>query len=110
MRGPARSRRGCVRTGNTQVHDSMCSTSRPALGLRLCGQDLAQQGCPPLPEQPALLAQRDPLAHRPPRPEVLPLFLEGGAEPGCGRDAPEAAHGVVALLEASMILFDAVVE
>ncbi len=50
-------------------------------------------GPPPRAEQAAALRQGDPFVYPPLSPEALALFLEGGAEPGSGRDTPEAAHG-----------------
>ena len=41
---------------------------------------------------------------------VLAEFLEGGAEPCCGLHLHEPQHGVVPLLDRSMILFDPVVQ
>ncbi len=51
-----------------------------------------------------LRCQRDPLVGLAPGAEVLALLLVGAAEAPRRRDTPEAAHGVVALLDAAMVL------
>ena len=60
---------------------------------------------------PSLLSEGwERLAHSWTQAEVLALFVEGPAEAGSGVEIPVATHRIIALLDATMILFQAVVE
>ena len=58
----------------------------------------------------ALLLQRNKLLHGCTNPEKLTNFIKSPAEARCRREASKSTHGVVALLDAAMILFQVIVE
>ncbi|GHP00325.1 hypothetical protein KSF_103720 [Reticulibacter mediterranei] len=43
-------------------------------------------------------------------PEKLTHFIESTAEARCRQEVPKSTHGVIALLDATMILFQVIVE
>ena len=75
----------------------------------LGGQEGVQLG-QPFNEPPALLRQWHRIAHRPPRAEMVPQLVVGRAEAGRRDEAAEAAHRVVPLLDAPMVLLQPVVQ
>ncbi len=61
-------------------------------------------------EHLALLGKGNPLLHRRPDPKELAHFIEGTAEARCRGHADEPTHGVIALLDATVILLQSIVE
>jgi hypothetical protein len=60
--------------------------------------------------EPSLVLQSNLLPHRATTPEVVSEFVERSTETPCRSDVSESSHGVVALLDAPVVLFEAVVE
>jgi len=60
-------------------------------------------------EQAALIGQGDGLIHVLAIAEMVAQFVVGGAEAGRCRERAEAAHRVIALFDAAMVLFHPVV-
>ena len=73
-----------------------------------CGHR-GQNGRPSLAKQVASARKRNPLVALGHNAEVLALLLEGRAATCRRHETPEAAHGVVSLLDAPVVLFDPVI-
>jgi hypothetical protein len=58
----------------------------------------------------ALLLQRDRLLHGCADPEKLPHFIKGPTEARCRWEASKSTHGIVTLFDATVILFQLIVE
>src|SRR5689334_1130056 len=63
----------------------------------------------PLQIEPPSLGQRHVLTHRSSRTEVVPQLVMGAAEAGRRVEGPEAAHRVVPLLDAAMVLLESII-
>src|SRR2546421_230615 len=100
---------GCVRTENTGIKKKCWATSRPPF---LDGRPPASWPSkrPIGGEHLALLGKGNPLLHRRPDPKELAHFIEGTAEARGLGHAAEPTHGGIALLDATVILLQSIVE
>src|SRR6266700_615829 len=80
------------------------------MGYVLSYQIQGLQSFQSLAEQITLLHQRNLLLHGGTDPKELAHFVEGTAKTGCRWEASKPAHGIVALLDPTVVLLNAIIK
>ncbi len=82
----------------------------PAIFWMLGHQQQGLQSVQLVAEHLALLGKGNLLLHHRPDPKELAHFIEGSAEARCRGHASEPTHGMIALLDTTMVLLQSIVE